>query len=100
MRIVPQLVYPTDNDSLRCTLLPGDHLYNEFEPEHTNVREMPLKEILPNKEIDSYRAIHRMIYRVKPVRYTGHELFISNLEKMPYKAHLFYFSGDNLHLPY
>jgi hypothetical protein len=100
MRIIPQLVNVTDDDSLRCTLLPGDHLYNEFEPEHTNIREMTLKGVFPNKDIDKFRAIHRMIYRIKPVIYTGHELFASNLDKMPYKMHLFYFADDNLSLPY
>lgn len=98
-RIVPQLVDIIDDDNFRCTLLPGDHLYNHFEPEMVNVQKMKLKDVLPDKEIDRFRAIHRMIYRIKPLVYTGHELHVSNLSKMPYKMHLFYYSGDNFYLP-
>jgi hypothetical protein len=61
---------------------------------------MTLKEVLPGKEIDRYRPYHRMTYRLKPLAYTGHELHVLNLKKMPYKIHLFYFVGDDhFHLP-
>jgi hypothetical protein len=95
MKIIPQIVDIVDEESLRCTLLPGDHLYNEFEPEATNVKQMTLKEILPGKEIDNFRAFHRLIYKTKPMMYTGHDLHILNLSKMPYKVHLFYFATDD-----
>lgn len=98
-KIIPQLVDIIDDDSLRCTILPGDHLYNSIDPDTTNVRKMTLKDVLPDKEIDNFRAIHRMVYRTKPIIYTGHQLYISNLQKMPHKTHLFYYSGDSFYLP-
>lgn len=89
-----------DDDTMRCAILPGDYLYNEFEAETCNVRQMMLKEILPGKEIDRFRPFHRMTYKTKPLVYTGQELHVFNLKKMPYKIHLFYFVGnDHFHLP-
>jgi len=94
-RIVPQSVQASDDDSLRCILMPEDHFYNHVEPESVALKEMKRAEIIPDKEIDKFRAIHRLTYKMKPLMYTGHELHVSNVSKMPHKMHLFYFAGSD-----
>lgn len=96
---MPQLIDIVDNEDLRCAVLPGDHLYNEIEAETANVRQMTLKEVVPDKGSEVFRAMHRMVYRIKPIIYTGHELHVHNLSTIPHKIHLFYYAGDNFHLP-
>ncbi|CAD5209783.1 unnamed protein product [Bursaphelenchus okinawaensis] len=89
-QVVPQLIQ-TEDRKIGAFVFPEDHLYLSDEAEFQSARTMKESDIIPKKEIDQLRTIHRILYREG---FLHNELFLFNTPKMPFKPHLFHCNGN------
>ncbi|CAD5214669.1 unnamed protein product [Bursaphelenchus xylophilus] len=88
--VLPQLIH-TEDQKLGAFLFPEDQLYLSDESEFVSARTLKESEIVPNKEIDQLRTIHRIVFQKG---FVENELFLQNVPKMPFKPHLFHCNGN------
>lgn len=91
MRITPHLCRVQEQQNVVVNLMPGDHLYDVGNPNHTPPKARPAKELLPPYPDDEQRPIHRIIFHSDPPRllYHRHELHMKNLPE-DFRFHLFH----------
>uniref|UniRef100_A0A914HJA3 Uncharacterized protein n=1 Tax=Globodera rostochiensis TaxID=31243 RepID=A0A914HJA3_GLORO len=97
-RITPHIFRSIEGPGSNVHVLPGDHLYDETNPDFTPPTFGHGNELNPPYPEDRTKPIHRIIFysEQKPLQYHKLKLFVRNFDSSSKKPHLFHTNDSSV----